>query len=72
MQEAVEDRRQVTAGVLHYKGDLTKTFDMNKPYGPKDVTREMIWPLTIEYDKTLNRTTVGFTFQTPPGMFPNG
>ncbi len=66
------DTRQVTAGYLHYRGDLTKSFDMKKPYGPKDITREMLWPLTIEYDAQRDRTTVGFTYQTPPDMLPHG
>lgn len=62
----VVDNRQVTAGWLNYRGDLRESFDMTKPYGPKDVTREMIWPLVIEYDPASDMTRVGFTFQMPP------
>lgn len=68
----VTDNRKVTAGFLNYRGDLRKSFDMSKPYGPKDVTREMIWPLTIEYDEATKMTRVGFTYQAPPQMFPQG
>lgn len=68
----VEDTRRPTAGVLHYKGDLTKSFNMDKPYGPKDITREMIWPVTIAYDPKENRTTVGFSYQAPANVFPQG
>lgn len=62
------DSRKVTAGYLNYRGDHTKSFDMTKPYGPKDVTNEMLWPLTIEYDSTKAITRVGFTYQMPPTM----
>ena len=63
-----EDTRKVTAGYLNYRGDLRESFDMTKPYGPKDVTYEMIWPLTIEYFPEADMTRVGFTFQTPPAV----
>lgn len=59
-----------TAGYLNYKGDVTKDFVMDKPYGPKDITREMIWPCSIEYDPETNMTRVGFTYQTPQHLLP--
>lgn len=62
----MSDELLATAGHLHYKGDVTKSFNMDKPYGPKDITREMIWPVSISYDPETNLTTVGFSYQTPP------
>lgn len=67
----VKDTRTVTAGWLNYRGDLRDSFDMNRPYGPRDDldkmrSGEMLWPLVIEYMPEANMTRVGFTFQAPP------
>jgi hypothetical protein len=51
-------------GRLNYTGDLTKTFDMDRSYGPNTLG-EPCWPVNISYDKKRKRTVVEFSFTAP-------
>lgn len=61
------ERAAMVHGRLTYNGDVSKTFDTVKPYGPSTMN-EMYWGLSAEYSPELNKTVVLFT-QVPPDEY---
>lgn len=53
---------------LNYKGDVRKSFNVNRPYGPNQL-HEMLFPVTMEYDEESKMTRIGFAYQPPSGWY---
>ena len=56
------------AGYLSFKGDRTKSFNMDTACMRAD--SKVVWPISIEYDPEKDMTRVGYTFQVPERYFP--
>ena len=51
-------------GKANYSGDITESFDLNKPYGP-NYNGELMWALAVEYNPETNKSTVYFSLNPP-------
>lgn len=63
MEQATIDGRFVH-GKANYHGDITKSFDLNKSYGPND-NGELMWALAVEYNEETGNSTVYFSLNPP-------